>query len=337
MSTETSVEAAVMLQMVAGGVSLAEANAVDLRARIDADTAAAVKASSDPDGRVKALAAAVIAAQRAQLRAWADRGLSLTQSALFDAEVSAAAKLNGALDAAADAAAGQQAYEQFMLDVQAAQTAKAGDAKAAWKGERAASLSYRAVVSARVHANGQAADPVADAALRHAAGLEARMTAAATEAALTAGGAASATMASFRSASAALSASLRASTRLADTAAAYAAYHAALVGDASLSGSVLGSYLEVDATTEASVMAALAATATAATELDAALNVASTGWLAGASNIDFDAYVTAVVTALQTFDAAVQAQSTALASFGSKADVALSLMAQTNGALRVMN
>ena len=42
-----------------------------------------------------------------------------------------------------------------------------------------------------------------------------------------------------------------------------------------------------------------------------------------------------MVSALKTFDTAVQAQAASLASFGSKADVAVELMAQANGSARV--
>ncbi len=336
MSTESSVEAEVLAKLVASGVSLAEANAVDLRARIDADTAAAVRASSDAAARVKALAEAVAAAQRAQLKALAEAGVNTTQSALFDAQLAAAAKLNVALDAAADAAAAQKAYDDFVAELHAQAKQTAGDVKKASRGERAASVAFRATVTARLKVSGQALDPVADAAVRHAAGLEARLSTAATEAVLTAGGAASATMTAYASASTTLVASLRASTSAAATASAYATYRASLVGSGNVTASVLGSYLEVNAATQATVETAVAATVSAQAQLDTALTAAATASVKASQAIDFDAWAAAVVGALKTFDATVQTQAAALTGFGSKADVAVELMAQANGSLRIV-
>lgn len=337
MTTESSVEAEVLAQMLANGVTLAEANAIDLRARINAKTAEAVKSSADATVRVKALAEACAAAQRAQLKAWADVGVTTTQSALFDAQLAASVKLNAGLDAAADLAAAEKAYEEFVVALQAQAKASAGDAKKASKGERAAGIAFRATVSTRLRVSGQAADPVADAAVRHAASLEARAATAATDAALTAGAAATATMDSFHTASATLITSLRASTSATATAAAYATYHTSLVGSANVMGSILGNYLQVNAATAASVDAAVMATATAAAQLDTALSAAATASITASQAIDFDAYANAVATALKTFDAAAQAQAASLVSFGSKADVAVELMAQANGSLRVTN
>ena len=49
---------------------------------------------------MKALAEAVSAAEEAEIRAYAKAGVTTSQSALFDAELAASAKLNVALDAA---------------------------------------------------------------------------------------------------------------------------------------------------------------------------------------------------------------------------------------------
>jgi hypothetical protein len=333
MTTESSVEAEVLAQLVASGVSVAEANAIDLRARINAQTAAAVKESSDAGAKVKALAEAIASAQRAQLQAYAEAGVTTTQSALFDAQLSAAAKLNVALDGAADTAASEKAYEDFVVELQAKSRAAAGDARKASRGERAASIAFRATLNARLGG----ADAVADAAYRHCAGLEARVMTLASEAALTAGAAAQATVDSFSSASATLNLSLRASTDVAATTSAFVAYRAALVGSTSVTGSVLGNYLEVDAITAASVQTAVDAIATAAVQLDLSIQAAATASLSATGTINFVAYTEAVVQALKTFDAAVEAQTAALAAFGSKASVALELMAQANGTLRVAN
>jgi hypothetical protein len=333
MTTETSVEAEVLMQLIAQGITLAEANAIDLRARIDSETAAQVKASADVSASVKALAEAIAAAQRAQLKAYAQAGVTTTQSALFEAELSAASSLDTSLDAAGDASAAQKAQDDFVAALQAKVIAAAGDAKKASHGERAASIAFRATIDARLNAN---AGAVADAAARQAAGLEARRSTAAEQAALTAGSAAQSTLDAFAAAGATLQASLRASSSVTETATAYAAYRASLVGSASVSGSILGDYLGVDATTQLTVQTAVSAVASAGTTLDASLSTAASTSIKASQAIDFDAYADAVVSALQTFDQAAQAQATSLAAFGSKADVAVELMAQANGSLRVM-
>lgn len=335
MDTETSVEAEVLAQLVASGVTHAEANSIDLRARINAKTAEAVKASTDAAARIKALAEATAAAQRAQLKAYAEAGVTVTQAELFNAQLAAAAKLNGALDAAAAKADAEKAYDAFVTEVQAAAREKAGDAKKAARGERAASIAFRATVKARIGANGSALDPVADASVRQAAALEARTTAQAVEAALTAGTAAQAQLDAAKNAGATLRAAVASSTSVRAAAQAYTAYHASIVGSTGVTGSIVGNYLEVNPATATSVQPSINASATAATQLDAALTSAVTTSVQAANTINFDTFAASIVSALKTFDAAVQANATNLTGFGSKADVALELMTQANGSLRI--
>lgn len=336
MDTESSVEAEAFIQMVAQGVELAEANAIDLRARINAKTAEAVKSSSDASARIKALAEAVAAAQRAQLKAYAEAGVTTTQSALFEAQLSAAAKLNVALDTAADKAAAEKAYDEFVAELHAQAREKAGDAKKASRGERAASIAFRATIKARLQISGQALDPVADAAVRHAAALEARVATHATEAVLTAGGAAQAQLDAIKAAGTTLRASLASSTSLSATAQAHATYRASLVGSAGISGSILGNYLEVNGGTAGAVQPAVNASANAATQLETSLNAAVTTSIQASNAINFDTFAQSIVAALKTFDSTVQAQATSFVGYGSKADVALELLVQANGSLRIV-
>lgn len=335
MSTETSVEAQVFAEVVASGVSVAEANAIDLRARINAKTAEAVKSSTDVAARIKALAESVAAAQRAQVKAYAEAGVTVTQAELFEAQLSAATKLNVALDTAADQAAAEKAYETFVAEVQGAAEQKAGDAEKASRGERAASIAFRATVKARIQANGSTLDPVADAAVRHAAGLEARAVTEASEATLTAGGAAQAQVDALKNAGATLRSSLAASTSVSATAQAYAAYRASVVGSTGVNGSLLGNYLGVNAATSSSLQPSVNASAAAATQLDATLNTAVNTSLKSTEAVNFETFAASIVSALKTFDAAVQANTVNLTGFGSKADVALELMTQVDGSLRI--
>lgn len=334
LTTETSVEAQVLVQMVAQGVSVAEANAVDVRARINASTAAAVRASSDSEAKIKALAEAVAAAERAQIRAYQENGVQTSQSALFEASVRAAVTLDSSLDAASSAEASATAYENFLTSVHAQWKEAAANERNASRGERAASAAFRATVRARLQVSGQAADPVADAAIRSASSLEARVTTSALAAALTAAGAGDATVDAAASASTQLRTSLSASTSAAASASAYAAFRTALVGNGDVSGSVLGNYLAVNVATKASVDTAVSASATAAAQLDAALNTAFAASIQASQKIDFTAFAEKISAAYKAYDAQVLAQTTALSGFGSKANVAAEVMLQAEGSLR---
>lgn len=334
--TESSVEAEVLQKMVSQGVTLSEANAIDLRARINAQMAEAVKASSDAAARIKALAEAVASAQRAQVEAHGAAGVPVSQAALFDLQLDAAAKLNEALDAAPDKAAKERAYEDFVAQVQAKTRERAGNAKTAAQGERAASIAFRATVKARLQASSaQALDPVADAAGRQAAALEARAATAAADAILKAGGAAQIHLDALKIAANTLHADLASASSIAGSAQAYSSFRASVVGSSSVSGSVVGRYLEVNSLTAASVQATVNASANAAAELDASLSAAVTASIKASEAIDFDALAKQIVSALKTFDSAVKAQSNNLAAFGGRADVALELIIHANGAMRM--
>ena len=102
--TESSVEAAVLAKMAASGTALQDCNAIDLREWITANVALAVKASADSDVKIKALADAVVAAQTTRVKAYAQAGITTSQSAMYDAELAASQKLDIALDAAASSA-----------------------------------------------------------------------------------------------------------------------------------------------------------------------------------------------------------------------------------------
>ncbi|HRI53551.1 MAG TPA: hypothetical protein PLW65_25580, partial [Pseudomonadota bacterium] len=172
MDTESSVEAAVLTKMAASGVAVAECNAVDLRERINQNVAVAVKAAADADAKIKALAEATAAAQRAQVMAYASVGVTTSQSALFDAQLEAAVKLNAALDASAAAATADKAYADFAADLNAMAKTLDASAKKHARAAACASVAFRATVQARLQAGGTA-DVVADAALRAAASVEA--------------------------------------------------------------------------------------------------------------------------------------------------------------------
>lgn len=334
MDTETSIEAAVLAKMAASGVALAECNAIDLRARINVKVAEAVKAAADADVKIRALAEAIAAAQSAKVKAYASAGINTSQSALFDAQLAAAVKLNAALDASASASASDKAYADFYSDSDAALMAMDASAKKHARAESCASVAFRAAVKARLQA-GAAADPVADASLRAAASLEARAAAAAVQSLLTAGAAASATTTAAANASAMLSAQLAASTSASASAAAFAGWRTSLTGGGSVSGSVVGDVLGVNLATAVAAQTAVTATATAASVLDTTLDAATKVLVTGTGAIDINGLSQTVVSAYATFQAAVDLQLTVLAPFGGKAQLGLDVMATANGSLRL--
>ena len=180
MTTESSVEAMVYIEMIAQGASAAEANAIDLRARLDRDTAAAVKATMDAQGDfeadIRALAQATIAAQRAEIQAYQQAGVTTTQEALFDAELAASQSLSAALDAESDTRA---AYTSFFTELRAAAESAGADAEQQGRAETSASASFRLSLEAQLDA-GAASSEVTDAGVRSAAALEAKAQAEAT-------------------------------------------------------------------------------------------------------------------------------------------------------------
>lgn len=329
LDTETSVEASVLVQMVRRGSSLAQANAVDLRARINAQVAAAVKSSSNPDAKLQALADAMISAQRTQDESYQQAGLTINQSALFEAEASAAAELSISLDRGDNATT---AYGVFFSQLQGARAAAGITEQQQAKAEQCSSSAFRATLEARLQAS-VSADPVIDAAVRQAAAMEAAASSAAVTATLNAAGAAQASVDAAAAASATLRAAVSASTSASTTATAWLAYQAAIEGNGSVSGSVLGNYLGVNATTAITANAALSATATAAATLDATLNSTFDAALSAAGTVNFTGMATSVVNAYATYEAAVRAQATTLAVFGAKATPAMDVMVLASGSI----
>lgn len=328
--TESSVEAAVLVEMLQRGSTETEANAVDLRARINAQVAAEVKAAADSSAKVRALADATIAAQKTQVESYRQNGKTTTQQALFQAQLQAAAKLNAALDRG-DAAA--QAYATFHSDLAAALEAEGISEQQRAEAETCGSAAFRATVRARL-GGVLGADAVAEAAVRQAAAYEAAASTAAVEATLRASGAADATITQATTAAATLKASLSAATTAAASAQAYAAYSAAITGDASVSGSVLGSYLQVNAVNQTSVEAALGASAQAAGTLNATLNTTFETALSLTGTVSFTSMASNVVNAYASYKTAVQAQAAALVTFGTKAGAAVDLMLVAEGSYR---
>ena len=273
-----------------------------------------------------------IAAQRAEIEAYARMGITVTQAELYQAELSASQSLSAALHAGAD---GESAYADFLAMIEAAAEAEGADEEGRARSEGCASLAFRATIEARLSAEADGA--IAEAALLSAASLEARAQAEATRAILEAGAAGGEVMEMGTDAAAELRAEVRGSADAAAAASAYAAFAASVRGEADVSGSVLGTFVGVDLTTEAAVEAAVTASAEAAASLDASLQAAIDASLSASGAIDPEALAADIVAAYSVYFDAVEAGTTALAAASGEthASVAASLLIVADGSFRL--
>ncbi|WP_224366071.1 hypothetical protein [Hyalangium versicolor] len=337
MDSESSLEAEVFTRIVADGAQVAQTNTVDLRTRINAKMAAAAKQGASTreavQARVKVLAEAVRAAQEAEIRAYAKAGVTTSQSALFDAELAASAKLNVALDAASDTgAAVETAYQDFYMELAAAAQRLGAKAQQQAQAESSASVAFRATVKGRLSA--QDAQPLVDAAVRAAAAAEARTSSMALSVILQASTATDASLQQADTAATALRSNVSASVTAAAAAQAFTGFSASVATGADLKSTVLGSYLGVSVVNQVAAAGAVQATATAATALDAALDVAVKAAVT-ATQTDTAKLATGIADAYATYVSAVKAQATPLATFGEKATPAVELLVVADGSFRL--
>lgn len=333
MDTESSVEAEVLLAMAAQGAVSSSLNIVDLRSRIDAETAVTVRAASaGAEAEISALAEAIAAAQEAEIRAYADAGVTITQEGLLQAELAASQALSVSLHRGDQAV---QAYTDFFAAVRAAADGVGADAETQSSAEASASVSFRLTVEGRLSGGSAQAQAVADAAIRAAAQLEARASVAAVEAILSAAAATSAIQDSARGAGATLITEVSAAGTAQAAAEAYANFSAALIGDASVTGSILGNHLQVDAAAEIGVNAAIDAAVVAAAEFDTAARAGVTAAIQASSIADPDVVAQAVVSAWTSYRAAVAAAVTSnQLAFGQDSDLGAALFLEATGSFR---
>ncbi|WP_223645108.1 hypothetical protein [Corallococcus sp. EGB] len=325
-TSESSLEAEVFVQMVRDGDSPDSVDTVDLRARLNAEQAAAVRGQLKATAAesVEALAAAVRAAQATRLKAYTRAGASVTQDQLFSASLDASAQLDAALDAGGSSAA--SAYDTFFAAVRAA-TPQATDAQDQ-QAEREASVSYRMAVEARLSSGAGIA--VADASVRAAASLEARATEAAVKALLQSANASDTAVAQANTAATSLRASLSSSTSASAAATAWTSYNAQLA--TSGSASVMGAQLGVTSSNQLAFDSAVHTGAQAGATLDATLGTV----LEQSGKASATVLADAVVNAFATYDAAVRAGATAtLTSFGAKANTGVELLIISEGSFRL--
>ncbi|WP_116120554.1 hypothetical protein [Archangium gephyra] len=333
MDSETSLEAEVFLRMMADKSQAETVDMVDVRARINANMAAAARqGASTTDAfrsRVRALADAVRAAQQAELEMYAKAGVQTSQTALFEQELAAAAALSAGLEGGGPV---NEIYDAFHAELRAAAERLGAKVEQQAQAERAASASFRATVKARLSA--EDARPLVDAALRASAGVEARASGAALSALLSAGGAADDVKQQAVTASTTLRTQVRASTSAAMAANAFASFESSVSGSADLQASVLGRYLGVNASNQLTLGLAVQATVTAAAVLDTTLDAASSSAVS-ADAVNVSLLATKTAEAYQAYATAVRAQATALSVFGAKATPAVEVLLVAEGSFQM--
>jgi hypothetical protein len=316
-TTQTSVEAAVMTQMVALGASLDGISTLDLSQRIDASTAATIRAMTEAGVNVQAeltaLAQASIAAQAAVLDSMSQSGITLTGQALFQSELALAqsidAQLNGSTQGDSSAVSSQLAARiaslWTSLGVSAATQAEASSASSA---------AFRGVLSSQLSASSADQSLLTAASLAEAS-LEAQVSTTVEVSLLQAADASPSIVQGALAAGTTLQTQVAAATSIATAAQAFAQFQAAIAaetqssnGQGSAGGSVLGQLLSsvgaADANVSADLQALLSAEAMAAATFDA--NLSDALQISGSLNPATAAQ--GVATAYSAFMTSVQAQ-----------------------------
>ncbi|RKG88804.1 hypothetical protein [Corallococcus terminator] len=323
-NTESSLEAEVFVRMVKDGTSPASVDTVDLRTRINAEQAAAVRGEASDEmkaGSVKALAAAMRAAQDTRLKAYARAGSLVNREYLFSVSQEAAAKLDAALDAGGESST--EAYDAFFAAVREA--TKEANAQQEQQAEREAGVAFRFSVKAKAPAG----SGIADASVRSAAALEGRATEASVRALLEAASATDAAKAQADTAATALRTGLAGAPFASGASQAWANYSAQLTFNGRTS--VVGTHLGVTADTQLTFQDAVNASAGALITLDSALSVIALQAGEANSTVLSDA----IVNAFSTYDAALRLQgNTRLDPFGAKAASGVELLVISAGAFR---
>lgn len=260
LDTETTLEASVFVDIVAGGSAPSEVDVIDLRLRIDATTAADIAASADPSAATSTLALGLASAQTTLLAGYTRGGATVTGDSMFQAETADATAYDASLDAGDDPATAASTLFDAML----AERAGMGvNAKVAWESDAQAGIALRLVVDSSLRGT-----DVADAVLVSSGALEAHLVHTAGVSIASDAGDATTTLAS--DAGTTLEADTAASADAGTTGRAWDAYRQGMIGpsdgDTVLTG-VLG--------TDAASATLLARTAlTAGDDLDAAAGLA---------------------------------------------------------------
>lgn len=330
MNTESSVETAVWIEMaqIAGTNSM---DYVDLRSRIDAGVAVALRISAltgnDVSSDVRALAEATLAAQRTEIESYASAGIHVTQRQLFEAELQASKSLSAALEADVTSAS---AYEEFFSSLADAALSLGIDERAESRAQSSAGVTFRATLHARMNAG-----PVRDSALVSAAAIEARAHERAIAAVVRAAATTDAALERGTQIIDDLRADLRTSATTDATAEAYTQLAIQIRGNASVSGCLLDSMLELDAAHQASLEAAVTTTTLAIASLDEELEAAIAAWVSAGGSAE--ALAGSIIAAQAAYEATVERQTAFLvgATSAEEATATVDLLMIANASYRI--
>jgi hypothetical protein len=313
MTTESSVEAAVLLAMAAQGTAAADIDAVGIRARIDGATAAVVQQhaadqASEANDDIDALASAVMAAQASEQAFLAKAGVAWTS--YLKGELAAADTLTASLNG--DASGSAKADAAFTSDL-AALNGKLGlDAAASAAMAMDVSASARETLGAMSRSNDLTLAFARTEALVESAADAASMTEAFTKA-----NASSTVMEALQAADTALVTHVVDATDSAALTSAFATWRTALrgtnAGAEGLLGKVLGTTITSSASYATTVTAILALDSGFQAALDASVSTAE-----GSDSIDASKLAASIAKAYASFDASVQSKVTGSLSLNAK-------------------
>ena len=292
---ETTLEADVLVEIIAHGTNANETDAADIRTRVNAEMAAAVHATDDVGTRgheVPALSLAVMAAEEAQVMTFARLGMETSgadEYAQARAEGAASAAFRATLSATIDANA--DAEVTFATD--AVRATALLEAKAV------------ADASASILRGAHATQALVDTTVDAGHHLVEKVSA-------------GATLDEISSAYAAFSATVIGEAH-------------ASGGGSDANDSVLDALLHVDASSETTVDAAVATTVNAAASLDALVESAIDAAAETTDDIDVEVIAQAVVDAYASYEEAVESQGASLAAVGD-AEASTKLLIVVGGA-----
>lgn len=339
LDTESSLEAALFLVMATRAEAVEDVNVVDLRARVTARLAAAVREKQrqgeDVSDDVRRLAEALLVAQATEVRGYGAAGVDVTQEELFLLELPASRALSAALherDDERDAEEAYQAFHEALADVVSGLgLSPAAQARA----ESSAGLAFRMVVNQRVRVGTIAAREVTESALLAAALTEGRAYEAATLALLASADVDERLRREAEMAARELHASLVTATNTAVAAEAFGALSTTLVGDADASTSLLGGVLGLDATASPAVEAALFESRRATDDLEQVLKRLAQRAQAVPGDIDVRSFSIDVTRAYAAHHDALLRVGDDLASSANDPELALGLVVLAETAYRL--
>jgi hypothetical protein len=329
MTTESSVEASVMLEMVSSGTLLVDIDLVGLRARIDAATATVVQAHAadqitEATADIKALAMAALTAQISQQASLKAAKVDWTSYAA--AELSAADTLTAALNANAGGTA--QASAEF--------TAKLAtlDAKFGLDAAAAASDATRASASARVAIDAtSSSNDLIGAFDRTQAMVESAATAAAITEAFTKASASASIMEKLQTADTELSTQVAASASAPALSSAFVTWRSGVQGTASGTGGLLETVFGNTVTASVAYSTTITSLTAVAAALQASLASSAVASQGTSATIDPTTLAGLVDQAYATFDASVAAtvKGSAIAFTGQEASLMTSVFVTSKG------